>query len=141
MLYDVRTYTCRPGTLKKHLALYAEHGFAIQKRHLGTPLAYMQTETGDVNSYMHIWVVCRCRRPRGQAWRHAERPGLDRLRRQERGGWLPDEPDQHLDDRRAVLSAGVAHAGGIRRASRLGARKSHLLGENPYLHTYATPRQ
>ena len=56
MLYDVRTYTCRPGTLKKHLALYAEHGFAIQKRHLGTPLAYLQTETGDVNSYMHIWV-------------------------------------------------------------------------------------
>lgn len=56
MLFDVRTYTCRPGTIKKHLALYAEHGYAIQSRHLGKPLAYMQTETGDVNSYMHIWV-------------------------------------------------------------------------------------
>ncbi|MGY8524766.1 NIPSNAP family protein [Paracidovorax citrulli] len=56
MLYDVRTYTCRPGTIKKHLALYAEHGFAVQRRHLGEPLAYMQTETGNVNSYMHIWV-------------------------------------------------------------------------------------
>ncbi|MBY4948138.1 NIPSNAP family protein [Cupriavidus respiraculi] len=56
MLYDVRTYTCRPGTIKKHLALYAEHGFATQSRHLGKPLAYLQTETGNVNSYMHIWV-------------------------------------------------------------------------------------
>ena len=56
MLLDVRTYTCRPGTIKKHLALYAEHGFAIQSRHLGKPLAYAQIETGNVNSYMHIWV-------------------------------------------------------------------------------------
>ncbi len=55
MLYDVRTYTCIPGTIKKHLALYAEHGFDIQRRHLGEPVVYMQTETGDVNSYMHIW--------------------------------------------------------------------------------------
>lgn len=56
MLYDVRTYTCRAGTIRKHLALYAEHGYEVQSRHLGKPLAYMQTETGDVNSYMHIWV-------------------------------------------------------------------------------------
>ena len=56
MLYDVRTYTCRPGTLKKHLALYAEHGYDVQRRHLGEPLAYLQTETGNVNSYTHIWV-------------------------------------------------------------------------------------
>ncbi|MFC4276312.1 NIPSNAP family protein [Achromobacter aloeverae] len=56
MLYDVRTYTCRPGTIRKHLALYAEHGYEIQSRHLGKPLAYMQTDTGNVNSYMHIWV-------------------------------------------------------------------------------------
>lgn len=56
MLYDVRTYTCRAGTIKKHLALYAEHGYEVQSRHLGKPLAYMQTETGNVNSYMHIWV-------------------------------------------------------------------------------------
>lgn len=56
MLFDVRTYTCQPGTIKKHLALYAEHGYAIQSRHLGKPLAYLQTDAGNVNSYMHIWV-------------------------------------------------------------------------------------
>ena len=26
MLLDVRTYTCRPGTIKAHLALYAKMG-------------------------------------------------------------------------------------------------------------------
>jgi hypothetical protein len=56
VLYDVRTYVCRPGTIRPHLALYAEHGFATQKKHLGEPLAYLQTETGDLNSYVHIWV-------------------------------------------------------------------------------------
>lgn len=55
MLYDHRTYICRPGTIKKHLALYAAHGYAAQLRNLGTPLMFAQTETGDVNSFVHIW--------------------------------------------------------------------------------------
>ena len=56
MLYDVRTYVCRPGTIKAHLALSEQYGFEAQKRHLGEPVAYMQTETGNVNSYIHIWL-------------------------------------------------------------------------------------
>ena len=56
MLYDVRTYTCRPGTVKKQLEIYAELGFEVQKKHLGEPLVYLQTETGNVNSFTHIWV-------------------------------------------------------------------------------------
>ena len=56
MLLDHRTYTCRPGTIKKHLAIYEQYGLAAQKRHLGEPLAYLLTETGDVNSYVHIWM-------------------------------------------------------------------------------------
>ena len=56
MFYDVRTYTCHPGTIKKHLAMYAEHGFDTQRKHLGDPIVYVQTETGNVNSYLHIWV-------------------------------------------------------------------------------------
>jgi hypothetical protein len=55
MIYDHRTYCRRPGTIKKHLALYAEHGYAVQLRILGTPLVFAQTETGDVNSFVHIW--------------------------------------------------------------------------------------
>ena len=56
MLLDVRTYACRPGTIKAHLALYAEYGKGPQSRHLGEPLAYLTTETGNPNEYVHIWV-------------------------------------------------------------------------------------
>jgi hypothetical protein len=56
MIFDHRTYTCRPGTIKKHLALYEANGFAVQRKHLGRPVLYAATETGDVNSYVHIWV-------------------------------------------------------------------------------------
>lgn len=56
MLLDHRTYTVRPGTMRKQLALYEKHGLAPQKRHFGEPLAYAVAETGDVNTYVHIWV-------------------------------------------------------------------------------------
>ena len=56
MLIDHRTYTVRAGALRKQLALYEKHGLAHQKRHFGEPLAWLVSETGDVNSYVHIWV-------------------------------------------------------------------------------------
>lgn len=56
MLIDLRIYTCKPGTLKAHLALYAELGAAPQTKHLGAPLAYMVTETPNPNQYVHAWV-------------------------------------------------------------------------------------
>ena len=56
MLLDVRTYTCRPGTIKNHLALYEEFGKEPQVRNLGEPFAYLITETGNVNQYVHIWL-------------------------------------------------------------------------------------
>ena len=55
MLLDVRTYTCHPGTIKKHLALYTEFGKGPQTRNLGQPLVFMLTETGNPNQYVHIW--------------------------------------------------------------------------------------
>jgi NIPSNAP len=56
MIFDHRTYTVRPGTLPKHLKLYEEHGFPAQRRHLGEPLLYAVTETGPLNTYVHVWV-------------------------------------------------------------------------------------
>ncbi len=56
MLLDVRTYTCRPGTIKAHLEVYERLGKPAQSKHLGLPLAYLVTETGDPNQYVHIWV-------------------------------------------------------------------------------------
>jgi len=56
MLIDHRTYTVRPGTIAKQVALYEQYGLAAQQRHLGKPLAWLITETGEINTYVHLWV-------------------------------------------------------------------------------------
>ena len=56
MLIDMRTYRCRPGSIKKHLALYEKLGKPAQTKHLGNPLAYMQCESGNPNEYVHMWI-------------------------------------------------------------------------------------
>jgi hypothetical protein len=56
MLIDLRTYTVRPGTMALQVKLYEEYGMKPQKRHLGEPLAWLITESGEVNTYVHIWV-------------------------------------------------------------------------------------
>ena len=56
MLVDHRTYTCRPGTLRKQMAIYEKFGLVVQKKYFGEPLAWLVAESGDVNSYVHIWV-------------------------------------------------------------------------------------
>ena len=35
MIFDMRTYVCRPGTINAHLKLYEEYGKAPQTKHLG----------------------------------------------------------------------------------------------------------
>lgn len=55
MLLDVRTYVCRPGQINAQLALYEAHGKAAQTRHLGEPLCFLRTETGNINEFVHIW--------------------------------------------------------------------------------------
>ncbi|MCB8878863.1 NIPSNAP family protein [Acidisoma cellulosilytica] len=56
MLIDHRTYTTRPGRLQQQLKLYAEHGFPVQRRLAGDPLAFLVTESGPLNSYVHLWM-------------------------------------------------------------------------------------
>ncbi len=55
MLFDVRIYRCRPGTVPKQMALYEAHGMEPQIRNLGQPYFYGIVETGPVNAYVHIW--------------------------------------------------------------------------------------
>jgi len=55
MIFDMRIYTCKPGTVPAQLALYKEHGFVPQTRHLGQPVLYGVTETGPINTYVHVW--------------------------------------------------------------------------------------
>lgn len=55
MIFDMRTYTCRPGTVPLQMALYEAEGLAIQRKHLGEPALYGITETGPINTYVHVW--------------------------------------------------------------------------------------
>ena len=56
MLVDHRSYRAKPGMLQPHLDLYEKYGYPVQVKHLGRPLAYMVTESGEMNSIVHIWV-------------------------------------------------------------------------------------
>ncbi len=55
MIFDHRTYTCRPGTVPLQMALYEKYGKAPQEKHLGKPVLYGVTETGRINTYVHVW--------------------------------------------------------------------------------------
>lgn len=55
MLVDHRYYRVKPGTMNAHLDLYEKHGFVPQTRHLGQPLAYLFTESGEMNTLVHLW--------------------------------------------------------------------------------------
>ncbi len=55
MLIDHRTYRCKPGKLQAYLKLYEEHGKAPQMKYLGHPVAHMTTESGAMNTLVHIW--------------------------------------------------------------------------------------
>ena len=55
MIYDMRTYTCLPGTVPLQMKLWMEHGMAVQKKHLGEPVMYGAPEVGELNTYVHVW--------------------------------------------------------------------------------------
>jgi hypothetical protein len=56
VLVDHRTYRVKPGKMQAHLEMYEQFGFPVQTKHLGKPLAYMITESGEMNTIVHIWV-------------------------------------------------------------------------------------
>lgn len=55
MLVDHRTYTVKPGMMKTQLEIYEKYGFPVQVRHIGQPIAYLQAESGDLNTLVHLW--------------------------------------------------------------------------------------
>jgi NIPSNAP len=56
VLIDHRYYRIRAGFVPAHLDIYEKHGFAAQSRHLGKPFAYLFTESGEVNTLVHMWL-------------------------------------------------------------------------------------
>jgi len=55
MIVDERTYTIAPGLLADYLDNHMKVALPIMRRHLGEPLAYFTTETGDLNQFVHLW--------------------------------------------------------------------------------------
>ena len=56
MLLDVRTYKCLPGRVPAQLELYKKLGYPVQLRYMGEPLCYAVAESGDLNTFSHVWV-------------------------------------------------------------------------------------
>ncbi|HSI39520.1 MAG TPA: NIPSNAP family protein [Xanthobacteraceae bacterium] len=55
MLYEMRTYRLKTGTVPAYVKLVAEEGIAIQQAHLGTLVGYFTGEIGPLNEIVHIW--------------------------------------------------------------------------------------
>jgi len=55
MFYEIRTYQLRNGALPGYLKVVEDEGIAIQKRHLGSLVAYFHSEIGPLNEIVHIW--------------------------------------------------------------------------------------
>jgi hypothetical protein len=55
MIYEMRTYTTRPGKLNGWLRVYEETRLPILKKHLGTLIAAFTPDTGNVNQLVQIW--------------------------------------------------------------------------------------
>lgn len=55
MLYEMRTYKLKPGTVPAYLKLVEEEGIAIQSQYLGGLVGYFSTEIGPLNEIVHIW--------------------------------------------------------------------------------------
>jgi hypothetical protein len=97
LLYDHRTYTCRPGTIRKALDLYAAHGLAAQTRHLGQPLLYAVTEVGNVNQYVHIWAYASVdERARKRAAMQADPEWQNYLKLNAEAGYLEKQENKLL---------------------------------------------
>ena len=56
MLLDVRTYKCKPGRVPAQLEIYKKFGYPVQLRYMGEPLCYAVAESGELNTFTHVWV-------------------------------------------------------------------------------------
>ncbi|WP_284178469.1 NIPSNAP family protein [Rhabdaerophilum sp. SD176] len=54
-VFEIRTYTIRPGKLHDYLKLYHAEGFEIHCRFLGPSVGWFYTEIGALNQVMMMW--------------------------------------------------------------------------------------
>lgn len=97
MIFDHRTYCCKPGAVPAQMALYEKYGKAAQERHLGKPVLYGITETGRINSYVHVWAYeDAADRAKKRAAMQADPEWQDFLKRSAEAGNLISQDNQIL---------------------------------------------
>ena len=131
MIFDHRTYTVKPGTMPRQLELYEKHGKAPQERHLGPPALYGVTETGPINTYVHVWVYEDAARPLEEAGGDAGRSRLAELPEAQRRGGLSDRPGEQDPDAARHSSSSRAELRGRRRDRRGAPRSCGCGGRSP----------
>jgi hypothetical protein len=55
MIYELRTYRLKTGTVPTYLRLLEDEGISIQKSHLGQLVGYFFSEIGPLNEIVHVW--------------------------------------------------------------------------------------
>ena len=55
MIYELRTYTLKPGTQPDYLRANKEIGREVRGDRFGTLIGAWTTETGGLNQYVHLW--------------------------------------------------------------------------------------
>ena len=55
MIYEMRTYRMKVGSVPAYLTLVAEEGIEVQKAHLGELVGYFSSEIGPLNEIVHVW--------------------------------------------------------------------------------------
>jgi hypothetical protein len=55
MVYEERTYELYPKKVSEFLDIYEKHGLAIHTRVLGRMIGYFTTDSGVLNSVVHLW--------------------------------------------------------------------------------------
>lgn len=52
---EMREYDLVPNGVGRFVAAYRDHGYAIQRLHLGEPVGWYTTEVGELNQVVHLW--------------------------------------------------------------------------------------
>ena len=55
MIYEMRTYRMKVGSVPAYLKLVEEEGIAVQRGHLGRLVGYFSSEIGSLNEIVHVW--------------------------------------------------------------------------------------
>ena len=78
MIYELRTYTVKPGTLGDMIKAASTISRDIRKDDYGKLEGYWSTEIGPLNQVLHMWSYNRFRGARADAGRTRQEPALDR---------------------------------------------------------------